>query len=101
MGSETLHSGERDGNKSERYPRPQLLTPYVAPKTDLEKTLARKSGLKYLVDMHIEVDRDMPVWKAHQLGHVVKDEILRITPEVQDVLIHIEPHGGEGDKVTK
>ena len=59
----------------------------------VEKTFARKSGLQYLVDMHIEVDREMPVWKAHNLGHEVKDEICKAAPGVRDVLVHIEPFG--------
>ncbi len=58
----------------------------------VEKTFARKSGLRYLVDMHIEVDREMPVWQAHSLGHDVKNAIREGVPVVQDVLIHIEPH---------
>jgi len=58
----------------------------------VEKTFARKSGLRYLVDMHIEVDREMPVWKAHGVGHDVKNAICRAVPTVQDVLVHIEPH---------
>ena len=58
----------------------------------VEKTFARKSGLRYLVDMHIEVDREMPVWQAHNVGHHVKEEIRGAVPAVQDVLVHIEPH---------
>ncbi len=58
----------------------------------VEKTFARKSGLRYLVDMHVEVDREMLVWKAHDLGHEVKDAIRKAMPGVQDVLVHIEPH---------
>ena len=62
----------------------------------VEKTFARKSGLRYLVDMHIEVDREMPVWQAHGVGHDVKNAIRESTPAVQDVLVHIEPHGPDG-----
>jgi cation diffusion facilitator family transporter len=58
----------------------------------VEKTFARKSGLRYLVDMHIEVNREMPVWQAHGVGHDVKEAIRRAMPTVQDVLVHVEPH---------
>ena len=61
----------------------------------VEKTFARKSGLRYLVDMHIEVDREMPVWRAHSIGHDVKDAIRKAVPTVQDVLVHVEPHEPE------
>ena len=60
---------------------------------DVEKVLARKSGRQYLVDMHLEVDPNMTVHDAHEVAHRVKDAIRAQVPEVQDVLIHIEPHG--------
>jgi cation diffusion facilitator family transporter len=61
----------------------------------VEKTLARKTGLRYLVDMHIEVDGEMPVWQAHRVGHDVKEAVRKAVPTVQDVLVHVEPHEAE------
>lgn len=58
----------------------------------VEKSSARKSGLRYLMDMHMEVDREMPVWQAHDVGHDVKESIRKTVPAVQDVLVHVEPH---------
>ena len=60
---------------------------------DVEKVFARKSGTGYWVDMHVEVDPDMPVRQAHQLAHHVKDAVMEAMPNVRDVLIHIEPAG--------
>jgi cation diffusion facilitator family transporter len=59
---------------------------------DVEKVMARKIGLGYWVDMHVEVDPQMPVIEAHRIAHDVKDQVLKRLPHVQDVLIHIEPH---------
>jgi len=59
---------------------------------DVEKIFARKIGLRYRVDLHVEVDPDMSVRQAHELSHGVKDTICGAMPEVEDVLIHIEPH---------
>jgi cation diffusion facilitator family transporter len=58
----------------------------------VEKVLARKAGLSYWVDMHIEVDKDLTVEAAHTLSHVVKDAIRKKIPQIAEVLIHIEPH---------
>ena len=58
----------------------------------VEKVLARKAGLSYWVDMHIEVDKDLTVESAHTLSHVVKDTIREKIPQIAEVLIHIEPH---------
>lgn len=59
----------------------------------VEKVLARKSGLQYWVDMHIEVDPQMTVQDAHALAHRVKDDVRARLPRVLDVLIHVEPAG--------
>ena len=58
----------------------------------VEKVLARKSGLRYWVDMHVEVDPEMSVRHAHELAHGVKDAIRLALPHIEDVLIHIEPY---------
>jgi cation diffusion facilitator family transporter len=58
---------------------------------DVEKVLARKSGTRYWVDMHVEVDGSISVHDAHELAHQVKDAVRQAMPRVQDVLIHIEP----------
>jgi cation diffusion facilitator family transporter len=59
---------------------------------DVEKVFARKIGLRYRVDLHVEVDPDMSVRQAHELSHGVKDTICEAMPEIEDVLVHIEPH---------
>ena len=58
----------------------------------VEKCVVRKAGSVYLVDMHIEVDPNMTVDRAHQVAHAVKDRVRAAMPSVQDVLVHIEPH---------
>lgn len=58
----------------------------------VEKVLVRKMGPKLYVDLHLEVDPELSVQKAHAIGHEVKDAIMSIRPEVADVLVHIEPH---------
>lgn len=57
----------------------------------VEKLFARKSGLGYWLDMHIEVDPDMTVVRAHDVAHRVKERVQAQIPRVQDILIHVEP----------
>lgn len=59
----------------------------------VEKCMVRKMGGHYFVDMHVEVDPGMTVEKAHTIAHAVKDRVRAKFPQVQDVLIHIEPTG--------
>ena len=58
----------------------------------IEKLQARKSGTRYWVDMHVQVDPHMSVLAAHEIAHRVKDAVRRGIPAIIDVLIHIEPH---------
>jgi cation diffusion facilitator family transporter len=58
----------------------------------VEKCLARKMGYEFVVDVHLEVDGNLPVAVAHQLAHDVKDAIRARLPRVSDVTIHIEPY---------
>jgi cation diffusion facilitator family transporter len=57
----------------------------------VEKLLIRKTGLEYLVDIHVEVDPDISVRDGHQIGHAVKDRLVDGIVTVKDVLVHIEP----------
>ena len=41
--------------------------------------------------MHVEVDGTLQVTAAHELAHIVKDEIQSRLPRVKEITIHIEP----------
>ena len=57
----------------------------------VEKCMVRKMGYHYYVDMHVEVDPQMSVQRAHDIAHEVKNEVRAQLPAVYDVLVHIEP----------
>jgi cation diffusion facilitator family transporter len=59
---------------------------------DVEKTLARKLGARYWVDMHVEVDPHISVHDGHEIARTVRTAIQEEIPAVQEVLVHIEPH---------
>lgn len=59
----------------------------------VEKCLVRRVGHQFYVDMHIEVDPEMTVTRAHHIAHAVKDSVRAGTPSVRDVLVHVEPGG--------
>jgi cation diffusion facilitator family transporter len=58
----------------------------------VEKCIVRKMGHRYFVDMHVEVDPQMTVQRAHAIAHTVKDKVREKLPAVRDVLVHIEPN---------
>jgi len=57
----------------------------------VEKCRIRKSGVSYLVDIHVVVDGYMSVRDGHQIAHVVKDHLLQSPLSISDAIIHIEP----------
>jgi cation diffusion facilitator family transporter len=58
----------------------------------VEKTFARKTGLQYHVELHIEVHPSISVAESHEIAGRVRTRIRREVAEVADVLVHIEPH---------
>jgi cation diffusion facilitator family transporter len=57
----------------------------------IETCLVRKTGLAYLVDLHVEVDGDLTVREGHRIAHESKDAVMAAVPQVLDVLVHVEP----------
>jgi cation diffusion facilitator family transporter len=57
----------------------------------VEKCFARKTGLRYHVDLHLEVDPEMTVRQSHQIAHDVRVRIRERLNWVADVLVHVEP----------
>jgi cation diffusion facilitator family transporter len=91
-----LMDASPDTTLTERVRAEAAATPGVI---EIEKCLIRKMGGRYFVDMHIEVDPHMTVERAHQISHEVKDRVRQKLPQIQDVLVHIEPagHQAKGD----
>jgi len=63
----------------------------VAGVRGVEKCFARKTGMRYHVDLHLEVDPDMTVRQSHELAHQVRLRIMAKLDWVADVLVHVEP----------
>jgi len=57
----------------------------------IEQCRVRRSGLTYLVDIHVEVDGTLSVRRGHQIAHLVKDALIKSEVPIMDVLVHIEP----------
>lgn len=59
-----------------------------------EKCLVRKTGMTYLVDLHLLVNGNLSVTEGHAISHAAKDTLMLKLPELSNVLIHIEPSMG-------
>jgi cation diffusion facilitator family transporter len=57
----------------------------------IEKCVARPTGLRYHVDLHLEVDPALSVRDSHDIAAHVRGAIKDALPWVADVLVHVEP----------
>lgn len=56
-----------------------------------EKCFVRKTGMTFLVDLHLLVDGNLSVKQGHEIAHDVKDLLMQKRSEIANILIHIEP----------
>src|ERR1041385_2888982 len=63
----------------------------VAGVIELDKTLVRKMGLSFYVDLHVKVNGDISVREGHKIAHQVKRAIQQSDTRIADVLVHVEP----------
>lgn len=59
----------------------------------IERCEVRRSGRGYRVVMHVEVDPLMTVAESHRLTGIIKSRVREALPEVDAVLVHVEPFG--------
>ncbi len=61
-----------------------------------EKLTVTKAGMAYRVTIHVQADPSLPLDAAHILSGKVKSAIRTALPQVQTVLVHMEPYEREG-----
>jgi len=57
----------------------------------IDKVFARKTGLQYHIDLHIEVDPALTVAASHAIAGHVRSKLKQDLSWVADVLVHVEP----------
>jgi cation diffusion facilitator family transporter len=89
--SQELMDAMPDDKRIEHIRRIALGVPGVL---GVEKTYARKTGLEYHVELHLEVDPGMTVQESHDLANATRFLIREKLDWVADVIVHIEPFSG-------
>ncbi|MCX8195089.1 MAG: cation diffusion facilitator family transporter [Candidatus Micrarchaeota archaeon] len=91
VGSNTL------GELTDQSPSQSRLDKYASAVLSVQgvrsfhKLRARSVGGEVKVDLHIQLDRQMPLSRSHAVSEKVKQLLLKKFPEVKEVLIHTEP----------
>lgn len=57
----------------------------------IEKCRIRKSGLAYLMEIHVTVRGEITVREGHRIGHEVKNRLIASDLNILDAALHIEP----------
>lgn len=58
--------------------------------TSCHRIRSRGTGASIYLDMHVQVDGQLPLAEAHRLGHLV-ERLLKRQLGVSDVVVHVEP----------
>jgi cation diffusion facilitator family transporter len=67
----------------------------------IEKLKVRKVGLAYHVDLHVQADPSLSLHAAHIVSGKVKSAIRTAVPEVNGVLVHMEPLDPQMTQMTR
>lgn len=59
---------------------------------NINKLLARTHGSYIIIDLIIKVDPDLSVQEGHDIGKNVKEKLIETHPEIDNVLIHLNPY---------
>ncbi len=71
----------------------QSIEEYIYKNTNIQNVhdiYMRRSGNKIFLTLHIRVDKNMSVYKAHHLADSVQESIMADFKEVKEVMIHID-----------
>ncbi|MCE5213102.1 MAG: cation diffusion facilitator family transporter, partial [Methanobacterium sp.] len=55
------------------------------------KIRSRGMPAHIFVDLHVTLESCASVEKAHEVAHLVEDELKSTIPEIEDVVVHIDP----------
>jgi ferrous-iron efflux pump FieF len=50
----------------------------------------RQSGPNIFIQFHLEIDRKLPLWSAHEIGDRIENGIKEIYPTA-DIIVHLDP----------
>ena len=66
----------------------------------LDKCHVRKMGFSFYVDLHVIVSGSLSVREGHRIAHAVKTAVLQRMPQIEEVLVHIEPEEELSGKIV-
>lgn len=80
---------------ADRIDRIRIVAMEVNGVLGIEKTFARKVGLQYHVELHVEVDPQMSVRDSHDVATTTRFLLRDRLDWISDVIVHIEPFNGQ------
>lgn len=62
---------------------------------DVHRIRSRGTDVHAELDLHLLIDGELPLRRAHEIAHNVEDAVRLAMPEIHDVTIHMEPEDDE------
>ena len=59
----------------------------------------RRSGMFFLGEAEIGIERSLPIERGHEIGEVIAEKIKEKFPKIIDFVIHIDPYRGRKQRV--
>lgn len=95
MGIEILKDGIKQiMDTSTEYEKIEQIKKIVLDTDGVEAThdiRVRQSGSHYIVDLDICVDKNVPLYKAHEIGDIVRSNIHNSVDKIYEVRVHVDP----------
>jgi cation diffusion facilitator family transporter len=88
-----LHENMDGAAQRELHEDVRQIAAAVAGVRQIEKMRIRKYGMSYHMDIHVQVPRTMTVEEGHRVGHEVERSVRSAGLRIDDVVVHLEPHG--------
>lgn len=65
----------------------------------VHKIRCRRCGPFYFIEGHVEVSGSLEVTRSHSLSHMAEDRVRQQHPNVEGVILHVEPYCGVSQRV--
>ncbi|KAF0097729.1 MAG: fieF, partial [bacterium] len=59
---------------------------------DMHELRTRSAGPRDFIQLHLELDRNLPLWRAHAIADRVEEHLRDAFP-LADIIIHEDPSG--------
>src|SRR5699024_11674458 len=92
LAKESANNGLEQGLREGEGPKYKKTVGEIKGVIEINELLARMHGRYIVIDIKLSVDPNITVKEGHDIAHYVKATLIDNHQEIEDVLVHINPH---------